>query len=71
MNELPPLDFSVKVKERFLDKEAQELTQTLIRIEALSQNGVAQKSAEIERAQLMIGVLQQRIERLRRLSKSG
>ncbi|MGE4295653.1 MAG: hypothetical protein AB7E49_08130 [Campylobacterales bacterium] len=54
-----------------LDQESQELSQTLLRIEALCERQGLPKSAEaLGRAQEMIDLLQQRIERLQRISRS-
>lgn len=54
-----------------LDQESLELSQTLMRIEALcARQALPQGSEALGRAQEMIDLLQQRIERLQRISRS-
>lgn len=55
----------------FLDQESRELSQTLLRIEALcAKEGLPKGGEALGRAQEMIDLLQHRIERLQRISRS-
>ena len=69
MADLPAL-CEATIDDRFLDKESRELSTTLIRIEELlEQKRLLESSETIARAQAMVVLLQDRIDRLHRLSR--
>ncbi|GHV07303.1 hypothetical protein AGMMS50229_13860 [Campylobacterota bacterium] len=69
MADLPAL-CEATIDDRFLDKESRELSMTLIRIEELlEQKRLLESSETIARAQAMVLLLQDRIDRLHRLSR--